>query len=164
MATVLHVYKGGRDRQGIPTGRNEPANGHGDHFIRREARYSSLGHITTPDRPPVVGTYPSHLRDYEYVLLGAVSTAQIRRTELRAMLPDDLRFLQARKNLARTISEITLSPILPPQWPSSQTHRQLQYPRAVAASLNCPFNRPILVPIYASVGTSTATFLIREIG
>jgi transposase len=28
---------------------------------------------TTPDRPPVVGTHPSHLRDYEYVRLGAVS-------------------------------------------------------------------------------------------
>jgi len=28
---------------------------------------------TTPDRPPVVGTHPSHLRDYEYVRLGTVS-------------------------------------------------------------------------------------------
>ncbi len=28
---------------------------------------------TTPDRPPAVGTYPSHLRDYEYVRLGTVS-------------------------------------------------------------------------------------------
>src|SRR6516164_2265610 len=27
----------------------------------------------TPDRPPVVGTHPSHLRDYEYVRLGTVS-------------------------------------------------------------------------------------------
>src|SRR5215472_18256111 len=29
--------------------------------------------VTTPDRPPVVGTHPSHLRDYEYVRLGTVS-------------------------------------------------------------------------------------------
>ena len=28
---------------------------------------------TTPDRPPVVGTHPSHLRDDEYVRLGTVS-------------------------------------------------------------------------------------------
>ena len=28
---------------------------------------------TTPDRPPVVGTHPSRLRDYEYVRLGTVS-------------------------------------------------------------------------------------------
>jgi len=28
---------------------------------------------TTPDRTPVVGTHPSHLRDYEYVRLGTVS-------------------------------------------------------------------------------------------
>ena len=28
---------------------------------------------TTPDRPPVVGTHPSHLRDGEYVRLGTVS-------------------------------------------------------------------------------------------
>jgi transposase len=28
---------------------------------------------TTPDRPPVVGTHPSHRRDYEYVRLGTVS-------------------------------------------------------------------------------------------
>lgn len=28
---------------------------------------------TTPDRPPVVGTHPTHLRDYEYVRLGTVS-------------------------------------------------------------------------------------------
>ena len=28
---------------------------------------------TTPDRPPVVGQYPSHLRDYEYERLGTVS-------------------------------------------------------------------------------------------
>src|SRR5499427_4880636 len=27
----------------------------------------------TPDRPPVVGTHPSHLRDYEYVRLGTVA-------------------------------------------------------------------------------------------
>src|SRR5882724_8357321 len=29
--------------------------------------------VTTPDRPPVVGQYPSHLRDYEYQRLGTVS-------------------------------------------------------------------------------------------
>ena len=29
--------------------------------------------VTTPDRPPVAGRHPSHLRDYEYVRLGTVS-------------------------------------------------------------------------------------------
>jgi transposase len=29
--------------------------------------------VTTPDRPPVVGQYPSYLRDYEYERLGTVS-------------------------------------------------------------------------------------------
>ena len=29
--------------------------------------------VTTPDRPPVVGQYASHLRDYEYKRLGTVS-------------------------------------------------------------------------------------------
>ena len=29
--------------------------------------------VTTPDRPPVPGLHPSHLRDYEYVRLGTVS-------------------------------------------------------------------------------------------
>ena len=29
--------------------------------------------VTTPDRPPVVGKYPSHLRDYEYERLGTMS-------------------------------------------------------------------------------------------
>jgi transposase len=29
--------------------------------------------VTTPDRPPVVGKHPSHLRDYEYKRLGTVS-------------------------------------------------------------------------------------------
>src|ERR1700693_1326988 len=29
--------------------------------------------VTTPDRPPVAGKYPSHLRDYEYKRLGTVS-------------------------------------------------------------------------------------------
>jgi len=29
--------------------------------------------VTTPDRPPVVGQHPSHLRDYEYKRLGTVS-------------------------------------------------------------------------------------------
>ena len=29
--------------------------------------------VTTPDRPPVLGRYPSHLRDYEYERLGTVS-------------------------------------------------------------------------------------------
>jgi transposase len=29
--------------------------------------------VTTPDRPPMAGQYPSHLRDYEYKRLGTVS-------------------------------------------------------------------------------------------
>ena len=29
--------------------------------------------LTTPDRPPVPGQHPSHLRDYEYKRLGTVS-------------------------------------------------------------------------------------------
>jgi transposase len=72
MANVLHVYK--------------------EVEITNEARLRGAGRelglvtisydekpgiqalaVTTPDRPPVVGQYPSHLRDYEYERLGTVS-------------------------------------------------------------------------------------------
>jgi len=72
MANVLHVYKeveivndyllGGAARQlGMVTISYDEKPG-----IQALA-------VTTPDRPPVAGQYPSHLRDYEYKRLGTVS-------------------------------------------------------------------------------------------
>lgn len=72
MANVLHVYKeveivneyrrGGGGRQlGMVTISYDEKPG-----IQALA-------VTTPDRPPVVGQHPSHLRDYEYERLGTVS-------------------------------------------------------------------------------------------
>src|SRR6266567_245023 len=72
MASVLHVYK-----------EVEIIN---DGLLRGEVRELGMTTIsydekpgiqalavTTPDRPPVVGQYSSHLRDYEYERLGTVS-------------------------------------------------------------------------------------------
>jgi transposase len=72
MATVLHVYKEveivneGLLRGIIP----EPA----VVTISYDEKpgIQALAN-TTPDRPPVPGTYPSHVRDYEYERLGTVS-------------------------------------------------------------------------------------------
>jgi len=72
MANVLHVYK-----------EVEIVN---EYVLRNEVRQLGMVTIsfdekpgiqalavTTPDRPPVAGQYPTHLRDYEYVRLGTVS-------------------------------------------------------------------------------------------
>jgi transposase len=72
MASVLHVYKeveianeyrrteGGRQLGMVTISYDE------------KPGIQALA-TTTPDRPPVVGTHPSHLRDGEYVRLGTVS-------------------------------------------------------------------------------------------
>jgi transposase len=72
MANVLHVYKeveivneyrrsqGGRQLGMVTISYDE------------KPGIQALA-VTTPDRPPVVGQYPSHLRDYEYERLGTVS-------------------------------------------------------------------------------------------
>jgi transposase len=72
MAQVLHVYK-----------EVEIANEYHKDEAGRQPRMVTISYdekpgiqalgTTTPDRPPVVGTHPSHLRDYEYVRLGTVS-------------------------------------------------------------------------------------------
>jgi transposase len=72
MASVLHVYKeveivneyhrgdAGRQRGMVTISYDE------------KPGIQALA-TTTPDRPPVVGTHPSHLRDDEYIRLGTVS-------------------------------------------------------------------------------------------
>lgn len=72
MANVLHVYK-----------EVEIVNEYHQGKDGRQLRMVTISYdekpglqalaTTTPDRPPVVGTYPSHLRDYQYVRLGTVS-------------------------------------------------------------------------------------------
>jgi transposase len=72
MAQVLHVYK-----------EVEIVNEYHKGEAGRQPRMVTISYdekpgiqalgTTTPDRPPVVGTHPSHLRDYEYVRLGTVS-------------------------------------------------------------------------------------------
>src|SRR5438128_2179732 len=72
MANVLHVYKEveivNEYRRG-DTGRQL-----GMVTISYDEKHGIQAlATTTPDRPPVVGTHPSHLRDCEYVRLGTVS-------------------------------------------------------------------------------------------
>ena len=72
MANVLHVYK-----------EVEIVNEYHRGEAGRQPRMVTISYdekpgiqalaTTTPDRPPVVGTHLSHLRDYEYVRLGTVS-------------------------------------------------------------------------------------------
>src|SRR5215469_13518959 len=72
MANVLHVYK-----------EVEIVNEYHRGKAGRQLRTVTISYdekpgiqalaTTTPDRPPVVDTHPSHLRDYEYVRLGTVS-------------------------------------------------------------------------------------------
>jgi transposase len=72
MANVLHVYK-----------EVEIVNEYRRDEVGRPLRVVTISYdekpgiqalaVTTPDRPPVVGTHPSHLRDGEYVRLGTVS-------------------------------------------------------------------------------------------
>jgi len=72
MANVLHVYK---EVEIV----NEYRRGEGGrHLGMVTISYDEQPGIqalagTTPDRPPVPGLHPSHLRDYEYVRLGTVS-------------------------------------------------------------------------------------------
>jgi transposase len=72
MASVLHVYK---EVEIV----NEYRRGEGGRQLGMVTiSYDEKPGIqalatTTPDRPPVVGTHPSHLRDDEYVRLGTVS-------------------------------------------------------------------------------------------
>lgn len=72
MANVLHVYKEveivnqyRRDEAGRPLGMVTIS-------YDEKPGIQALA-VTTPDRPPVVGQYASHLRDYEYERLGTVS-------------------------------------------------------------------------------------------
>jgi transposase len=72
MANVLHVYK-----------QVELVNEYRRGEVGRELGMVTISYdekpgiqalaVTTPDRPPVPGRYPSHLRDYEYERLGTVS-------------------------------------------------------------------------------------------
>jgi transposase len=72
MANVLHVYK-----------EVEIVNEYRQGQAGRELSMVTISYdekpgiqalvVTTPDRPPVVGQYASHLRDYEYERLGTVS-------------------------------------------------------------------------------------------
>jgi transposase len=72
MADVLHVYK-----------EVEIVNEYRRDEVGRPLRVVTISYdekpgiqalaVTTPDRPPVVGTHASHLRDGEYVRLGTVS-------------------------------------------------------------------------------------------
>lgn len=77
MANVLHVY---REVEIINDGllRGEMRNGDAGQLGMVTVSYDEKPGIqalavTTPDLPPVVGQYPSHLRDYEYKRLGTVS-------------------------------------------------------------------------------------------
>jgi len=72
MAIVLHVYKEVEIVNEYR--RSEPGQLPGMVTISYDEKpgIQALA-VTTPDRPPVVGQYPSHLRDYEYERLGTVS-------------------------------------------------------------------------------------------
>lgn len=72
MAQVLHIYK---EVEMV----NEYLRGQADRPLAvvtisydEKPGIQALA-VTTTDRPPVVGTHPSHLRDYEYRRLGTVS-------------------------------------------------------------------------------------------
>jgi len=73
MANVLHVYKEveivNEYRRGQP-GR-QPGGMVTVSYDEKPGLQAWA--VTTPDRPPVAGQYPSHLRDYEYKRLGTVS-------------------------------------------------------------------------------------------
>jgi transposase len=72
MANVLHVYK--EVQMVNEYRRDKPGRELGMVTISFDEKpgIQALA-VTTPDRPPVVGQYPSHLRDYEYERLGTVS-------------------------------------------------------------------------------------------
>jgi transposase len=75
MASVLHVYK---EVEIVNEYRRDRGSDAGRQLGMVTISYDEKPGIqalatTTPDRPPVVGTHPSHLRDGEYVRLGTVS-------------------------------------------------------------------------------------------
>ena len=73
MASVLHVYK---EVEIVNEYRRESAGQRPLGMVTisydEKPGIQALA-VTTPDRPPVVGQHPSHLRDYEYERLGTVS-------------------------------------------------------------------------------------------
>lgn len=72
MASVLHVYKEVEIVNEYRRGETGRSLGMVTISYDEKPGIQALA-TTTPDRPPVVGTHPSHLRDYEYVRLGTVS-------------------------------------------------------------------------------------------
>jgi len=72
MANVLHVYKEVEIVNAYHRGKAGRQLGMVTISFDEKPGIQALA-TTTPDRPPVVGTHPSHLRDYEYVRLGTVS-------------------------------------------------------------------------------------------
>ena len=72
MANVLHVYKEVEIVNEYRRGETGRQMGMVTISYDEKPGIQALA-TTTPDRPPVVGTHPSHLRDYEYVRLGTVS-------------------------------------------------------------------------------------------
>src|SRR5258708_1001189 len=72
MANVLHVYKEVEIVNEYRRGETGRQLGMVTISYDEKPGIQALA-TTTPDRPPVVGTHPSHLRDYEYVRLGTVS-------------------------------------------------------------------------------------------
>ena len=72
MANVLHVYKEVEIVNEYHRGKAGRQLGMVTISYDEKPGIQALA-TTTPDLPPVVGTHPSHLRDYEYVRLGTVS-------------------------------------------------------------------------------------------
>jgi transposase len=72
MANVLHVYKEVEIVNAYRRGEAGRQLGMVTISYDEKPGIQALA-VTTPDRPPVPGVYPSHLRDYEYVRLGTVS-------------------------------------------------------------------------------------------
>ena len=72
MASVLHVYKEVEIVNEYRRGEAGRQLGMVTISYDEKPGIQALA-VTTPDRPPVVGLYPSHLRDYEYERLGTVS-------------------------------------------------------------------------------------------
>src|SRR6266571_5409286 len=72
MANVLHVYKEVEIVNEYRRGQAGPELNMVTISYDEKPGIQALA-STTPDRPPVVGTHPSHLRDNEYVRLGTVS-------------------------------------------------------------------------------------------
>jgi len=72
MANVLHVYKEVEIVNEYRRGQAGRELGMVTISYDEKPGIQALA-VTTPDRPPVVGQHPSHLRDYEYERLGTVS-------------------------------------------------------------------------------------------